>query len=150
MEVVQMFSKFLFAAGKSLFKVLLEEKTNKIEEIEVGYEIRCLAVDSYKLGRLYAGTFDDGLLISDDYGKTWFKQNGIPYQRVLSIAVSETEVKNGHGVVWLGTEPSGLFRSEDGGKKWLERKSLLDLPSKSTWSFPPRPYTHHVRTIQPD
>src|SRR5699024_530574 len=53
-------------------------------------------------------------------------------------------------VVWAGTEPSGLYRSEDGGTTWATFPNLLKLPSEPTWSFPPRPHTHHVRWIQPD
>src|SRR5699024_2167756 len=75
---------------------------------------------------------------------------GITHNRVMSVAVSPTEVRNGYRVVWAGTEPSGLFRSEDGGRTWIDCPALLDLPSKSTWSFPPRPHTHHVRWIEPD
>ena len=29
-------------------------------------------------------------------------------------------------------------------------KTLDDLPSSRSWSFPPRPWTHHVRWIEPD
>lgn len=29
-------------------------------------------------------------------------------------------------------------------------KSLNDLPSSRSWSFPPRPWTHHIRRIEPD
>jgi photosystem II stability/assembly factor-like uncharacterized protein len=50
-------------------------------------------------------------------------------------------------VVYAGTEPSNLYRSEDGGLSWQVLPALRDLPSASSWSFPPRPWTHHVRTI---
>lgn len=43
-----------------------------------------------------------------------------------------------------------LYRSENGGMTWTESPALLDLASEPEWSFPPRPETHHVRTIQPD
>ena len=115
------------------------------------HEFHCLAVDPINPERLYAGSFDDGLWISDDYGNTWQKAGaGIQHERVLSVTVSPTEVRNGYSVVWAGTEPSGIFRSEDGGKTWTDFPKLLDLPSKPTWRFPPRPHTHHVRWIQPD
>ena len=45
---------------------------------------------------------------------------------------------------------SALYRSEDGGRSWQERPALRALPSAPTWSFPPRPDTHHVRWIMPD
>jgi hypothetical protein len=43
-----------------------------------------------------------------------------------------------------------LYRSEDGGETWIDCPALLDLPSSASWSFPPRPHTHHVRCIEPD
>src|SRR5262249_22603710 len=49
------------------------------------------------------------------------------------------------GAVYAGTEPSRLFRSES----WRELEALLELPSRPTWSFPPRPWTSHVRWIAP-
>jgi photosystem II stability/assembly factor-like uncharacterized protein len=53
------------------------------------------------------------------------------------------------GALYAGTEPSGLFRSDDGGESWRELAGLLELPSRPTWSFPPRPWTSHVRWIAP-
>jgi photosystem II stability/assembly factor-like uncharacterized protein len=54
------------------------------------------------------------------------------------------------GTVWAGTEPSAIFVSDDGGQRWHEQPGLRELPSAPTWSFPPRPYTSHVRWIQLD
>jgi len=42
-----------------------------------------------------------------------------------------------------------LFRSADGGQSWVELAALRDIPSAPTWSFPPRPWTSHVRWIAP-
>ena len=50
-------------------------------------------------------------------------------------------------VVYAGTEPSNLYRSEDGGETWQLLPELRRLPSEPRWSFPPRPWTHHVSTI---
>jgi photosystem II stability/assembly factor-like uncharacterized protein len=68
----------------------------------------------------------------------------------MSVAVSSADRVAGRGVVWAGTEPSAIFRSEDGGRSWIERPALAELPSAPTWSFPPRPWTSHVRCIAPD
>jgi photosystem II stability/assembly factor-like uncharacterized protein len=68
----------------------------------------------------------------------------------MSVSVSPLQEFVGTGVLWAGTEPSALFRSEDGGKTWQEHKRLQAMPSKPTWRFPPRPWTHHVRWIEPD
>jgi hypothetical protein len=32
----------------------------------------------------------------------------------------------------------------------VELEALQDIPSRDRWSFPPRPWTHHVRWIAPD
>ena len=42
-----------------------------------------------------------------------------------------------------------MFRSDDRGESWRELEGLLDLPSRPRWSFPPRPWTSHVRWIAP-
>lgn len=143
--------KLLFIADQSIFVVTSRVHSWDLLEHQHDYEFHSIAADPGKQGRLYVGTFDNGLLVSDDYGETLHPVGeGITHDRVLSVAVSETEKVNDYYVVWAGTEPSNLFRSEDGGKTWTECPALLDLPSRSTWSFPPRPYTHHVRSIQPD
>ena len=50
---------------------------------------------------------------------------------------------------YAGTEPSRLFRSDDGGDTWRGLRTLLELPSRPTWSFPPRPWTFTWRWIAP-
>jgi photosystem II stability/assembly factor-like uncharacterized protein len=68
----------------------------------------------------------------------------------MAVAVGALERVNDSAVVWAGTEPSALYRSEDGGRTWQECPALRALPSAPTWSFPPRPWTSHVRWIAPD
>lgn len=146
-----MVSTFYFIAGRSLFKVKKADTKWRLCEYETDWELMCLAIDSHPKERLYVGTFEHGLKISDDGGKTWYTAGkGISYDRIMSVTVSPTEVKNGYRVVWVGTEPSSLFRSEDGGNSWTSFPTLLQLPSRPTWQFPPRPYTHHIQSIQPD
>ena len=78
-----------------------------------------------------------------DGGRTWV-DCGLPEPGVFSLAVGPVD-----GAVYAGTEPSRLFRSDDGGETWRELEALQDLPSRPTWSFPPRPWTSHVRWIAP-
>ncbi|MFL6316865.1 MAG: WD40/YVTN/BNR-like repeat-containing protein, partial [Nitrososphaeraceae archaeon] len=47
-------------------------------------------------------------------------------------------------------EPSAFYRSDDGGESWDKMSSLNNLSSSSSWSFPPRPWTSHVRWIESD
>jgi hypothetical protein len=78
-----------------------------------------------------------------DAGESWH-DCALPDADVFSLAVSAAD-----GAVYAGTEPSRLFRSDDGGGSWRALDALLELPSRPTWSFPPRPWTSHVRWIAP-
>ncbi|WP_462420325.1 WD40/YVTN/BNR-like repeat-containing protein [Salinicoccus sp. Marseille-QA3877] len=139
-----------FATKDKIYKAAGEEDRWTLETIEGPEEIRSIAFDEIS-NRLFAGTFNDGLLGSDDDGESWQRLGEDALnKRVMSIAVSKTEQLGEFSVIWAGTEPSMLYRSENGGMTWTESPALLDLPSEPEWSFPPRPETHHVRTIQPD
>lgn len=108
---------------------------------------QCLAVDPHHPGRLYCGTAEEGLWRSDDAGRSWEPVGpGIVHSDITAVAVSRTE----RGVVYAGTEPSAIFRSDNGGETWVDLAGLRVLPSASSWSFPPRPETHHVRWIEAD
>jgi hypothetical protein len=113
-----------------------------------GVGARCIAVDPHDPDRWYVGTFDEGLFVTGDGGATWRSpESGPEEERVLSVAVSSAHREDGISVAYAGTEPSNLYRSEDGGRSWQLLRTLRQLPSEPHWSFPPRPWTHHVRTI---
>jgi len=103
----------------------------------------CLAVDPTDPDTVYAGLHEGGVRRSTDAGRSWV-DCGLPDPGVYSLAVSPAG-----GAVYAGTEPSRLFRSDDRGERWRALDGLLDLPSRPTWSFPPRPWTSHVRWIAP-
>src|SRR3954447_16166378 len=105
-----------------------------------GSGAQCLAVGA---GAVFAGLREGGIRRTTDEGQTW-DDCRLPEPGVFSLAVSPVD-----GAVYAGTEPSRLFRSDDGGKSWRELTALLELESRPTWSFPPRPWTSHVRWIAP-
>lgn len=110
----------------------------------------CVAVDPHDPRRIFVGTFDQGVYRSLDGGDSWESVgSGMADARVLSIAISPSEQVAGGSVVYAGTEPSMLYRSTDDGATWQPSPALAELPSAPTWSFPPRPYTHHMRWISP-
>ena len=116
-----------------------------------GWATQCLAIDPQQPAEVYCGTFDQGLWRSNDAGKTWENVGtNIIGEQVMSVAISPSERANGHSLIYAGTEPSAIFRSADGGATWRDLATLRQLPSAPTWSFPPRPYTHHVRWITSD
>src|ERR671919_521040 len=105
-----------------------------------GSGAQCFALDG---DTVYVGCRGGGLKRSADGGDT-FEDLPLPEPDVFSVAVSAAD-----GAVYAGTEPSRLFRSRDGGETWEELAALQDIPSKPEWSFPPRPWTSHVRWIAP-
>jgi len=143
--------RMYLAMGEGLAIVSRQDGGWRIEPKLVAKATRCVAVDPLRPERVYCGTFGEGLWFSCDGGASWeLVGEGIPYAQVMAVAVSQLEHSGGYGVVWAGTEPSALYRSENGGQTWDERPTLRDLPSAATWSFPPRPWTHHVRWIEPN
>jgi photosystem II stability/assembly factor-like uncharacterized protein len=69
---------------------------------------------------------------------------------ITAVDVGHAGQADGLSIVYAGTEPSAVFRSDNGGDSWVELGGLRALPSAGTWSFPPRPHTHHVRWIETD
>src|SRR2546427_5187178 len=104
---------------------------------------QCLAVAPDDPNTVYAGLREGGVRRTVDGGRTWV-DCALAEPGVFSLAVSAAD-----GAVYAGTEPSRLFRSDDRGQSWRELNALLELPSRPSWSFPPRPWTSHVRWIAP-
>ncbi len=142
----------LFAAtGDAVARIDLAGDNNPdVCIVLAGNGAQCVAVDPHDPDRVYVGTFDDGIYRSLDGGDSWeHVSDGISHKRVLSIAISPSHREQGKSAVYAGTEPSNLYRSVDDGESWQEFPRLTELPSAPTWSFPPRPYTSHVRWIAP-
>lgn len=129
----------LYAVGPGAVAIM---EDNRVElALEQG-GARCLAVDPADPETLYVGTDDSGVLKSGNRGSSWDRLTGIEHPRVTAVAVSPVD-----GAVYAGTEPSSLFVSRDGGESWRELEGMKNLPSAPTWSFPPRPWSSHVRAI---
>ncbi|HET9323216.1 MAG TPA: hypothetical protein VFO03_05005 [Gaiellaceae bacterium] len=132
------------ATGDSI--VRLDEQDGGGWDVAVslqGSGAQCLAVDPADPDTVFAGLREHGLRRTGDGGERW-DDVGLPEPGVFSVAVSAAD-----GAVYAGCEPSRLFRSDDGGESWRALDALLELPSRPTWSFPPRPWTSHVRWIAP-
>ena len=117
-----------------------------------GYSIQTIAFDPQNRSRAYCGTWDNGLWKTDDNGQTWDKVPiEFPGFNIVSLSVSSIESgKKGFNRVFVGTEPSAIFTSIDGIVTCHKMDSFNNLTSSSSWAFPPRPWTHHVRWIEPD
>jgi photosystem II stability/assembly factor-like uncharacterized protein len=125
----------------------------KVDESLRGSHPESIAFDPLNPNRAYCGTFGGGLWKTNDGGKKWDKigTGFISTSNVTSVSVSPLEKgKNGLNVLYVGTEPSEFYRSDDGGDSFKKMISLNSLSSSQTWSFPPRPWTHRIRWIEPD
>src|SRR6202158_133610 len=122
-----------------------------VDEHLAGLSPGCVAVDLSSPAQVYCGTARAGLFRSRDSGRNWEPVGrGIDHLMVTAVDVGHAEQADGFGVVYGGTEPSAVFRSDTGGDSWVDLAGLRALPSADTWSFPPRPHTHHVRWIEAD
>jgi hypothetical protein len=126
----------VFACTRDDRLTRIDDHTTVLE----GEGAQCVATSGT---RVLVGTRANGVLVSDDNGATW-QRSELPAPSVFSVAIGPAD-----GALYAGTEPSRLFVSHD-GTGWSELRALQDIPSRDTWSFPPRPWTHHVRWIAPD
>jgi hypothetical protein len=128
--------------GMSVFSCTRDDRLIRIDDhatVLEGEGAQCVATSGE---RVLVGT-RSGARLSDDAGETWAPIE-LPEPSVFSVAIGPAD-----GALYAGTEPSRLFVSHDGAS-WSELEALQDIPSRGTWSFPPRPWTHHVRWIAPD
>lgn len=114
-----------------------------VEDSLAGSGAQCLAVDPADPRRVLVGTRGSGAFLSADGGGSWSGCE-LPEDEIFSVAISPAD-----GRIYAGSEPSRLFVSDD-GQDWRELTALQQIPSRDEWSFPPRPWTSHVRWIAPD
>ncbi len=132
-------STLLVCTGEGLVRLDQTDGTWRSSPLLDDEPARCVAAAR---GRLLVGSRDGALLSTDD-GASW-RRVELPEPEVYSVAVSAAD-----GTLFAGTEPSRLFRSSD-GERWDELDALQEIPSRDRWSYPPRPWTSHVRWIAPD
>jgi hypothetical protein len=131
---------FICCRDGTLTRVDSDVASAQAQVVLEGVRVDCVAADG---DRVIVGTRGAGALVSSDGGRRWDPIE-LPERDVLSVAISPAD-----GTLYAGTEPSRLFVRRDRAE-WTELQALQDIPSRESWSFPPRPWTHHVRWIAPD
>ena len=137
-------SVFIATTGSGLRRAVLSPHNEwSVESMIVDQDVRCLASDPLHRQLIYAGTQGEGVLRSDDRGKTW-RSAGLDGHTVKSLAVSRMEPDT----VYAGTKPALLFVSRDGGTHWTELEAFRRIRSRRFWVSPAeRPYTAYVQAI---
>src|SRR5215813_4738095 len=140
----------IIAAMQDSLLLIESSKTGwKTHESLKGCHPQSLTFDHRNSNRVYCGTLGDGLWKSDDAGHSWDRiaKDSISSNDVTSVSITHVGQENR---VYVGTEPTALYRSDDGGESWHRMSTLNNLESSKSWSFPPRPWTSHVRWIESD
>ena len=114
-------------------------KTWGIEEV---------VVDPNAGNRVYAGTRGDGVLASEDGGKSWKKPSygrpGPGKVRCLTIDPHDSHR------LYAGCEPVEIFVSEDQGANWERLDSLRQQPYIAGLDYPVPSVEPHVRDVTID
>jgi len=128
---------FLAATGRELTRAEFKngewQVTTQLENIQVN----CLVSDPRQAQRVYAGTQEDGVLLSEDTGKTWQPagMGGIPVKSLALSPPNSTSTGNGKGILLAGCKPVSLYRSHDDGESWQELEGLSR--ARKWWWFSP-------------
>lgn len=130
--------------GRSFARVSITGSIGIVHEGLKGVRAQSIAVDAKAPGTIYVGTYGEGVWRSTDLGGGWSRL-GFPEENVFSLASCPAD-----GALYAGCEPSRLFVSRDRGETWREIASMAEVPSAPSWSFPPKPWTSHVRWIAPN
>ncbi len=107
-------------------------------------KVECVLIDPQNRNVIYCGTLGASLFKTTDSGSSWAECASLGESNVTALSA------DGSGRIYAGSEPSAVLRSDDGGETWQALAALSELPGAKRWSFPPRPYTHHVKSILPD
>ncbi len=101
-----------------------------VEFLLASQKVLCLAADPLNSNVVYAGTRSNGILRSDDGGKSWASA-GLAGCVVKSVAVSGAEP----GVIYAGLKPPMLMASRDRSRRWAEVGSFQRVRSR-WWRSP--------------
>jgi photosystem II stability/assembly factor-like uncharacterized protein len=114
-----------------------------VESSLAGQDVRCLAADPLDARVVYAGTQGQGVLRSDDAGRTWCSA-GLAGHVVKSLAVSRAAP----GTLCAGTRPALMFASYDRGASWVELTGFRRIRSRRFWFSPAeQPFTAYIQGI---
>lgn len=98
-----------------------------------GVRVTCLASDPRREGVVFAGTHGDGVLRSDDAGRTW-RSVGMEGRIVKALAADPVSV----GTLYAGTKPASVFVTRNDGARWDELEGFARV-RRWFWMSPAEP-----------
>jgi photosystem II stability/assembly factor-like uncharacterized protein len=112
-----------------------------VEQVLSGHDVRCLEVDPLNREVVYAGTQGQGVLRSQDGGRSW-RPAGLQGVIVKSLAASRHQP----GTVYAGTKsPPLIYRTQGDGANWEELSGFRRVRGRWLWVSPAEPpFTAYV------
>ena len=135
---------FLATTGNSLSRAAKYGSDGwEVEFLLEDQDVRCLAADPQDAAVVFAGTQGNGVMRSDDHGRSWH-QAGLSSIIVKSLAVSKSEP----GAIYAGTKsPPAIFVSHDKGNNWTELEGFRTA-RRWYWVSPAEPpFSAYVQAI---
>ena len=108
---------FLATTGNSLARAAFVDGQWLVESPLTNKAMPCLAADPLNANVVYAGTRGEGVLRSEDGGRTWGSA-GLTGRVVKALAVGP------QGTLYAGLKPLALFVSNNGGQHWTEMEAF--------------------------
>ena len=147
---------FLAATGRALARAEYKNGEWQVTTQLENTQVNCLVSDPRQVRRVYAGTQEDGVLLSEDAGRTWQPAGmvGIPVKSLALSPANSTVSGNGKGTLLAGCKPVSLYRSQDNGGSWQELPDLCR--ARKWWWFSPAeppgwsPYVQALTTSPTD
>ena len=125
------FSTFISTTGNGLARATLNTQDNwTVEYPLTDLDVRCLAVDPFDSGVIYAGTQGQGLYRSRDRGVKW-ERIGLDGHIIKSVAISRSDPPT----IYVGTKPPMIFMSTRDGSRWVELEAFREM--RRWWWFTP-------------
>ncbi|MFV0387445.1 MAG: VPS10 domain-containing protein [Pyrinomonadaceae bacterium] len=100
-------------------------------------EINSIAVHPDMPNRVYIGTNNNGLMVSNDFGRTFEENNGNFSSRFAFNITPDIAMKNRFYATTINTATGGgyVFVSNDYGKTWTDSSGNLDVRSTMAYSI---------------
>jgi photosystem II stability/assembly factor-like uncharacterized protein len=92
----------------------------------MGGDVRSMVFDPKDANRLFFGTIDGQIYVSNDAGETWARLEGFnrPGLLVDHLIVDPRDSNVLYAAAHRHKEPGGFFKTTDGGKTWKEAAEL--------------------------